>query len=186
MSAEVNKMNEHAQSPDEVQEELVKKKGGCSIIWNWFGFKISDVNQQTVLCRLCRRVVAAKGGNTSNLFNHLKTVHVREYEDCTKMRATDIAQSRAQVNTMNEHAESPDEVQEELVKKKGGSSIIWNWFGFKISDVNQQTVLCRLCRRIVAAKGGNTSNLFNHLKTVHLREYEDCTKMRATDIAQSG
>lgn len=76
------------------EEELVKKKGGSSVVWNWFGFRISDIDQQTTLCKLCRRVVAAKGGNTSNLFHHLKTMHVREYETCTEMRKTDRAESR--------------------------------------------------------------------------------------------
>jgi len=79
---------------------------------------------------------------------------------------------------MSEHAEEHDE---ELVKKKGGSSVVWNWFGFKISDIDQQTIPCKLCRRVVAAKGGNTSNLFNHLKTMYVREYEECTQMRVTD-----
>jgi len=57
---------------------------------------------------------------------------------------------------MSEHAEEHDE---ELVKKKGGSSVVWNWFGFKISDIDQQTIPCKLCRRVVAAKGGNTNSL---------------------------
>lgn len=88
---------------------------------------------------------------------------------------------------MSEHTESHVKEQlEELVKKKGGSSVVWNWFGFKISDINQQTVLCNLCRRVAVAKGGNTSNLFNHLKTMHVRKYEECTQMRATDIAEVG
>lgn len=55
----------------------------------------------------------------------------------------------------------------ELVWKKGASSVVWNWFGFKVSDLDQQTVLCKFCRRIVLAKGGNTSNIFYHLKTLH-------------------
>lgn len=78
-----------------------------------------------------------------------------------------------------EHAESDvDQEQEdddELVKKKGGSSVVWNWFGFKISDLDQQTIFCKLCRRVVLAKGGNTSNLFTHLKTMHVHQYEECT-----------
>ena len=62
----------------EQEDELVKKKGGTSVVWNWFGFKISDPDQKTALCKLCRGVVLAKGGNTTNLFNHLKNIHVRD------------------------------------------------------------------------------------------------------------
>ena len=72
----------------EQEDELVKKKGGTSVVWNWFGFKISDPDQITTLCKLCRRFVFVKGGNTTNLFNHLKNIHVREYEQCTRMRET--------------------------------------------------------------------------------------------------
>ena len=32
--------------------------------------------------------VLAKGGNTSNLLNHLKTMHVREYEEYSRMHET--------------------------------------------------------------------------------------------------
>lgn len=39
------------------------------------------------MCKLCRRDVTAKGGNTSNLFHHLKNKHIREYEEATRTRA---------------------------------------------------------------------------------------------------
>ena len=42
---------------------------------------------------------------------------------------------------MSEHAES-DAAQElddnELVQKKGGTSVVWDWFGFKIYDLDQK------------------------------------------------
>ena len=68
------------------EEELVKKTGATSIIWSWFGFKVSDSEQKNIICKICRVTVIAKKGNTSNLFYHLKTKHVVEYEESQRMR----------------------------------------------------------------------------------------------------
>ena len=57
------------------EETLVPKKGGTSVIWNWFSFKSSDTEQTSTLSKVFRRVVTANGGNTSNLFHHLKNKH---------------------------------------------------------------------------------------------------------------
>ena len=38
--------------PQEQEDELVKKKGGTSVVWNWFGFKISDLNQKNYLMQV--------------------------------------------------------------------------------------------------------------------------------------
>lgn len=76
-----------AESSEGVQEEeLVKKTGATSIIWTWFGFKVSDSEQKNIICKICRATVTAKRGNTSNLFYHLKTKHVVEYEQSQTMR----------------------------------------------------------------------------------------------------
>ena len=70
----------------EEEEQLVKKKGAHSIIWTWFGFKVSDTEQKTVYCKLCKKTVVANGGNTTNLFHHLQRNHVLEYEESQRMR----------------------------------------------------------------------------------------------------
>ena len=69
-------------------EELVKKKGATSIIWNWFGLKRSDEQQQAILCRMCGATMLAKSGNTTNLFYHLKMKRVTEYHECQAMQPT--------------------------------------------------------------------------------------------------
>ncbi|KAL1252179.1 hypothetical protein QQF64_019975 [Cirrhinus molitorella] len=71
-----------------VEVTLVPKRGGTSVIWNWFGFKSSDTKQTSVICKVCRRVVTARGGNTSNLFHHLKNTHAREYEEATRAKTS--------------------------------------------------------------------------------------------------
>ena len=70
----------------EEDEQLVKMKGAHSIIWTWFGFKVSDTEQKTVNCKLCKKTVVANGGNTTNLFHHLQRNHVLEYEESQRMR----------------------------------------------------------------------------------------------------
>ena len=48
---------------------------------------------------------------------------------------------------------------------------MWIYFGFEADQKGrpkvQDAVICRLCKKSVSAKGGNTSNLLSHLK-VHL------------------
>ncbi|KAL3972567.1 protein-disulfide reductase (glutathione) [Sarotherodon galilaeus] len=71
---------------DEEEEVLVKKTGATSVIWNWFGFRQSDTEQKNIICKLCRATVISKTGNTSNLFHHLKTKHILEYQESQKLR----------------------------------------------------------------------------------------------------
>ena len=38
-------------------EELIHKKGATSVVWKWFGYKQSDI-EQTVPCKVCRKSIA--------------------------------------------------------------------------------------------------------------------------------
>ena len=66
-------------------EELVSKKKSVSLAWNFFGFKPTTpgalIDEGSPICRLCKKTVSAKGGNTSNLFSHLKNRHPRQYAE---------------------------------------------------------------------------------------------------------
>ncbi|KAF3859950.1 hypothetical protein F7725_000205, partial [Dissostichus mawsoni] len=65
--------------------------------------------------------------------------------------------------------------REELVPKKGTvSSVIWNWFAFARSDLDQTTPRCKVCLKSVASKGSSTTNLLQHLKQKHPAEWEKC------------
>ncbi|KAL3976330.1 CD59 antigen [Sarotherodon galilaeus] len=77
------------------EEVLVKKTGATSVIWNWFGFRQSDTEQKNIICKLCRATVISKTGNTSNLFHHLKTKHILEYQESRRpiSRQTNIFQA---------------------------------------------------------------------------------------------
>ncbi|XP_040278097.1 E3 SUMO-protein ligase ZBED1-like [Bufo bufo] len=71
---------------EEEEEVLIKKTGATSVIWTWFGFKKSDVEQKNIICKVCRATIIAKRGNTTNLFHHLKMKHPLEYQDSQKLR----------------------------------------------------------------------------------------------------
>lgn len=68
---------------------------------------------------------------------------------------------------------------EELVPRKGSSSVVWKFFGFRASDVNQEQIICKQCVRVVSAPQSNTTNLFNHLKNHHKPQYDECIKAKA-------
>lgn len=68
-------------------EQLIPKRGATSAVWNFFGFKMSDVDQTTVTWKCCRAKVVAGGGNISNLLHHLSWKHVLEYKECLKLRS---------------------------------------------------------------------------------------------------
>ena len=54
-------------------------------VWNHFGFEADESGKPRWLCRLrcrvCRQEVAAKDGNTSNVYSQLKTRHPELYAD---------------------------------------------------------------------------------------------------------
>ena len=57
-------------------QPLVGKKGKAnSVVWKHLGFKESDSEQTKILCKICHATVSAPQGNTTNLFNHLKSTH---------------------------------------------------------------------------------------------------------------
>lgn len=63
----------------------------------------------------------------------------------------------------------------DLVSKPRAKSLVWMYFGLKADDKGQPLhngqVVCRLCRKIVLAKGGNTTNLRSHLKRRHRAKF---------------
>ena len=61
--------------------EIIKKPGGKSCVWNYFGVeKIGDVIKKDYgICLTCKRPVPSKNGSTSNLLAHLRTTHANLY-----------------------------------------------------------------------------------------------------------
>ncbi|XP_029950959.1 uncharacterized protein LOC115391013 [Salarias fasciatus] len=65
----------------------------------------------------------------------------------------------------------------DLVTKPRSKSVVWLYFGLKADDkgqpLNNREAVCRLCRKIVLAKSGNTTNLRSHLKRRHRADFFD-------------
>ena len=45
------------------------------ILWKYFSFEESDLEQTKILCKIRHATVSATQGNTTNLLNHLKSTH---------------------------------------------------------------------------------------------------------------
>lgn len=82
-------------------EELLLKRGAVSVVWKFFGFKKSDVEQTTIFCKCCWAKVVAAGGSTSNLLHHLIHKHVLEYQEFMKLRSAS-SMSAGKVGTAGE------------------------------------------------------------------------------------
>ncbi|KAF7663158.1 hypothetical protein LDENG_00216870 [Lucifuga dentata] len=67
----------------------------------------------------------------------------------------------------------------DLIAKPRSKSSVWLYFGLKADEkgrpLNSGEVICRLCRKVVLAKGGNTTNLRSHLKRRHRADFLDTT-----------
>ena len=63
------------------------KKNTYSPVWAFFRLrKDHEDDDDSVICRLCRAAVLARGGNTSNLFSHLKIHHAKEHASIKKSK----------------------------------------------------------------------------------------------------
>lgn len=63
----------------------------------------------------------------------------------------------------------------DLISKPKGKSIVWMYFGLKADEkgqpLNSREAVCRLCRKVVLSKGGNTTNLRSHLRRRHRADF---------------
>ena len=69
-----------------VRLNLVKKKDTKSVVWNYFGIKADENGVQIPgeESRTCHKTVLCKGGNTTNLFVHLRDGHPALYKEATR------------------------------------------------------------------------------------------------------
>lgn len=62
-----------------------------------------------------------------------------------------------------------------VIAKSRGKSLVWMYFGLKADakgrPLNNGQCVCRLCRQIVMAKNGNTTNLRSHLRRRHRAKF---------------
>ncbi len=122
-----------------------------------------------------------------SIFTSPARTRLRHWSLGSKQRQSSMAEAEESAmesennvtSNVSSDSDTETEPQEELVPKRGNrSSIVWLWFGFKKSDTDQTTVICKTCHQQVVTSDSNTSNLFYHLKTRHKKEYRDSEKMR--------
>ncbi|XP_066533969.1 E3 SUMO-protein ligase ZBED1 [Hoplias malabaricus] len=68
--------------------------------------------------------------------------------------------------------------EDDLIPKKNSTSCVWEYFGFRKTDICQKQVLCKTCRALVLTSRGNTTNLYQHLKKHHRHLYDECMSKR--------
>ena len=78
----------------------------------------------------------------------------------------------------------------ELVDKPGGKSVVWKYFALRSDETTKQPIndgyaYCRQCKKKVAARNGNTSNLISHLRYNHPSVYAEFTTLK-TDKDKAG
>ena len=73
----------------------------------------------------------------------------------------------------------------ELTAKLGTKSPVWQYFGLAADDdgkvKSEDQAVCRLCQRIVMAKGSNTSNLQSHLKNHHPLKFAEIKQVKSVE-----
>ncbi|XP_041790448.1 uncharacterized protein LOC121604870 isoform X2 [Chelmon rostratus] len=85
--------------------DLISKPRSKSLVWMYFGLKADEkgqpLNSGEAVCRLCRKIVLAKGGNTTNLRSHLRRRHRADFFETTTSSTTSGALFEAQGLDLN-------------------------------------------------------------------------------------
>lgn len=87
------KAEQCASKSDKNLDVFVPKSGAYSEVWAYFGFKPDDETQRTIYCKQCLAIVCAPKGNTTNLFNRLKSNRIQQYETVRKNKTGAQSQS---------------------------------------------------------------------------------------------
>uniref|UniRef100_A0AAY5EWC3 BED-type domain-containing protein n=1 Tax=Electrophorus electricus TaxID=8005 RepID=A0AAY5EWC3_ELEEL len=135
-----------------------------SAVWEYFGY-LKDTEGAVVcdgfpICKLCQLNVSAKGGNTSNMFKHLKDHHKDIYDE---IRPSEVVAGVC----------SPSE----LYAPDGQNSKLWDYFGYtkNVDGVLMEdgAPVCKICVHKLMSRGGTISNMMKHLLDSHDAVYAE-------------
>ena len=106
-----------------------------------------------------------------------------------RKRVVDAIQTRVLNNSQSQQDDQPTQT-EELVPKKGGTSVAWKWFGFKKTDTDQTTVICKPVRYAAARSQQRTptriQGKFNAIMNVcHQLKVQELTLQELTLVCQA-
>ena len=78
----------------------------------------------------------------------------------------------------------------DLASKPNTTSAVWNYFGIKTDSLGnpltsqREKPVCKLCQKLIPAKGSNTSNLFKHLENNHPEEFAEARRASKGHVKQ--
>ena len=135
-----------------------------------FEFKTSSLYEGECNCRYC---------SVGAFLRHQQGLVYGSKQRQSSMAETEESAMEDENNmtsNITSDADTEAEPQEAEPKRGNRNSIIWLWFGFKKSDTDQTTWICKTRRQQVTSDS-NTSDLFYHLKTRHEKQYRDWHKV---------
>ena len=97
--------------------KIVDKPNTTSPIWTYFGLGIDSngkPDKDKTLCRICESPVLSKGGNTSNLFTHLKRHHPKKFVEL--QYAVDTRPKEASCSSNNKSKSASSKQQSTIVE----------------------------------------------------------------------
>ncbi|XP_039608399.1 zinc finger BED domain-containing protein 4-like [Polypterus senegalus] len=160
VSISVNATPHEAAERQERQLLHPPKKRIKSAVWEYFGYpENSDggiLEDGIPMCKICRRKVCARGGNTSNFRAHLRVHHAAEYSQIKMVKPKICCKSK---------------VWDYFTKVDGFGPVSCNVCSAKVSQGSYKST------------EKNTTNLWSHLQRRHIEEYREArwkTTLRKT------
>ena len=145
--------------------ELVPKRNTKAPVWEYFGLE-KDKDGATVddgrfTCRICRRKVLARNGNTSNLTAHLRNSHPRTYSQLTTKQLQQVTTPAVRTSSstcLNETEQMPIISVEQQVKSELDNYITASKLDFEEDPMNwwkshnlEYPLLARLAKKYLCA-----------------------------------
>lgn len=123
---------------------------------------------------LCSIVYSEQSNTTLHciIFHHLNnTLHCSYSTYVAWMQARHLHEGNTNKGESEQDTEWASQNKTRTLNLKGA----WMWFEYEKSDMDQKTVNCKLCCRLVPT---NTTILFYHLHKIHVRQYRERLRMR--------
>ncbi|XP_046724959.1 uncharacterized protein LOC124398726 isoform X1 [Silurus meridionalis] len=138
-------------------------------LWEHFGYRKSAdgvvEEDGAPFCKLCLRKLVSRGETTRNMKQHLKENHNTVY---TEPEQEVLSCFVLELDTATADLHPPT---------RKVKSAVWKFFGYPRDSgglvLSDGFPICKLCQKKVSAKGGNTTNMFTHLRDYHRATYNE-------------
>ncbi|KAF4078433.1 hypothetical protein AMELA_G00199060 [Ameiurus melas] len=138
------------------------------MLWEHFGYRknADGVVEEdgAPFCKLCLRKLVSRGETTRNMKQHLKENHNTVYTEPEEVLSSFVLE----LDTGTSDLHPPT---------RKVKSAVWKYFGYPRDAaglvLSDGFPICKLCQKKVSAKGGNTTNMFTHLRDYHRTTYNE-------------